>query len=102
MTEKLGLTKDDLLVIIQAISNIPDITKAVIFGSRAKGTYKAGSDIDIAIWVNDNDDVLKLSGMLNDKTLLPYKFDILDYTAINNVALKEHIDRLGIKIYPSS
>jgi len=100
MTDQLGLKSDDLFVITQTIAAIPGITKAVVFGSRAKGNYKNGSDIDLAVWATDNDKVLQLSGMLNDETLLPYKFDVLNYETIHSIELKEHIDRVGVDIYP--
>ncbi|MDB4925475.1 nucleotidyltransferase family protein [Mucilaginibacter sp.] len=99
MTNKLGFKQDDLSIIVQIISTFPGIKKAVIFGSRAKGNYKAGSDIDIAVCAINNDSILQLSGVLNDETLLPYKFDLLNYDTINNKELKEHIDRAGIEIY---
>lgn len=99
MNNKLGFKQDDLSIIVQIISKFPEIKRAVIFGSRAKGNYKAGSDTDIAVWAIDNDSILRLSGILNDETLLPYKFDLLNYNTTNNTDLKEHIDRVGIEIY---
>lgn len=46
----LGLKKDDLDIIIQILVSTAGIEKAVISGSRAKGNYKPGSDIDIALF----------------------------------------------------
>jgi predicted nucleotidyltransferase len=97
---KFGFKQGDLEIIVQTFSKFPGIKKAVIFGSRAKGNYQAGSDADIAVWAINNDIVLQLTGFLNDETLLPYKFDVLDYDRIDNRDLKEHIERVGIKIYP--
>jgi predicted nucleotidyltransferase len=97
--DKFGFKNGDLEIILQEILKIPEITKAVIFGSRAKGAYQVGSDTDIAVWASNNDAVLNLSGILNDETLLPYKFDILDYNNIDNAQLKDHINRIGIVIY---
>jgi predicted nucleotidyltransferase len=99
MINKLGFKQDDLSTIVQIISTIPEIKKVVIFGSRAKGDYKAGSDTDMAVWSVNDDAVLRLSGILNDETLLPYKFDVLNYNTINSKELKEHIDRVGVEIY---
>lgn len=77
------------------------IEKAVIFGSRAKGNYKIGSDIDIAIYgENVNFDVLsKLHSILEEKSPMPYFFDIVDYSHLNHKELKEHIDRVGKVIF---
>ena len=96
---KFGFKKGDLETIIQTISKFPEITKAVIFGSRAKGNYQAGSDADIAVWTMNNAIVGQLSGILNDETLLPYKFDVLNYEKIDSPELKDQINRIGIEIY---
>jgi len=47
---RFGFKPGDLETIVQTLSKFPEIKKAVIFGSRAKGTYQAGSDVDIAVW----------------------------------------------------
>ena len=94
-----GFKEGDLETIIQTITRFPEISKAVIFGSRAKGNYKPGSDADIAVWATNINSVSHLSGVLNDETLLPYKFDILNYDQINNTELKDHINRIGIEIF---
>ncbi|WP_414646601.1 nucleotidyltransferase domain-containing protein [Clostridium tetani] len=56
------------------ISGFDEIEKAYIFGSRAKGNYKPGSDIDIAIYgENINLDILsKLNSILEEKSPMPY------------------------------
>jgi predicted nucleotidyltransferase len=96
---RFGFKKGDLETIIQIISKFPEITKAVIFGSRAKGNYQAGSDADIAVWTMNNAIVGQLSGILNDETLLPYKFDVLNYDKIDNQELKKQISQSGVEIY---
>lgn len=96
-----GILDSDLDYIVNTIKQFKEIEKAVIFGSRAKGNYKPGSDIDIAIYGEDIDfDVLsKLHSMLEDEGPLPYFFDIIDYTHLNHKELKEHIDRVGKIIF---
>jgi len=96
-----GFKTGDLEIINAAVSGFPEIKKAVIFGSRAKGNYKPGSDVDIAVWTTDADTLGKLYVALNDDTLLPYKFDILNYDTINNPDLKQQIDVSGVEIYIS-
>ncbi|OHE68241.1 MAG: DNA polymerase III subunit beta, partial [Treponema sp. RIFOXYC1_FULL_61_9] len=46
----LGLTEDDLRYIRDTLARFPEVERAAVFGSRAKGTHKPGSDIDLAIW----------------------------------------------------
>ncbi|RLA06375.1 MAG: nucleotidyltransferase domain-containing protein [Gammaproteobacteria bacterium] len=71
-----------------------NIETAIIFGSRAKGNYNRGSDIDITV----NSNAIRVSDALNNETNLPYFFDVLNMNDIKNKNLKEHIDRVGIKI----
>lgn len=96
-----GLSQKEIEYIIKILQPYSLIEKAVIFGSRAKGNYKKTSDIDIALFGDQLDRiVLEISGKLNDQGPLPYKVDVLVYSAIDNTALREHIDRVGIPIFP--
>ncbi|MCT4606624.1 MAG: nucleotidyltransferase domain-containing protein [Marinisporobacter sp.] len=98
---KFGLKNFELNYIIDALKKFDVIEKAVIFGSRAKGNYKPGSDVDIGIYgENINFDIISaLHAMLEEKSPLPYFFDIVDYTHLKHIKLKEHIDRVGKVIY---
>jgi len=98
---KYGLEEADLAYIVAALQQFPEIQRAYIFGSRAKGTYKPGSDIDIAIAGTDITftTLSKLHALLEDQGPLPYFIDIVHYEEINNPDLKEHIDRDGQLIY---
>src|ERR1700741_1187335 len=96
---KFGFKDGDLETIVQTIAKFPEIKRAVIFGSRAKGNHQAGSDADIAIWTTNDNAISQLYGILNDEILLPYKFDVLNYDKIDNPDLKDQIDRIGIEIY---
>ncbi|RXI47023.1 nucleotidyltransferase domain-containing protein [Clostridium tetani] len=86
---------------VNIISGFDEIEKAYIFGSRAKGNYKPESDIDIAIYgENINLDILlKLNSILEEKSPMPYFFDIVDYSHLKHKELKEHIDRVGKVIF---
>ena len=98
-----GLKKETLSLIINEISNYKEIKEAVIFGSRAKGNYKTGSDIDIAIKGSEitQDIVDKLKNRLNQELPIPYFIDILDYENITSDDLIDHIDRVGFVFYDS-
>ena len=77
----------------------PAITKAVVFGSRAKGNHTERSDVDIALFGDvDFLGVERIAGTLDD---LPFiqKFDVVAYNLVGNATLREHIDRIGIAIY---
>lgn len=93
---KFGLP-DELILDIKKVFNKFNIDDVHIFGSRAKGNYKNGSDIDLAIMNNINDNELSKIIYEIDELNSPYKFDILIYNNITNKDLKEHIQRVGIK-----
>jgi len=97
----LGLEEFELHFIIDAIKKFSEIEKAVIFGSRAKGNYKPGSDVDIALYGEKvNFDTLSaLHSLLEEHGPLPYFFDVVDYTHLNSQELKKHIDRVGVVIF---
>lgn len=96
MQELYGLRADVIEKIVQTIKRNLKIQKIILFGSRAKETYKKGSDIDISIVSEDLSlkELNHLKVMLDD-LMLPYKIDLLDYGRISNNDLKEHIDRVG-------
>lgn len=96
-----GLLDEDLTYIVKSLQQFPEIEKAAVFGSRAKGTHKSGSDVDIAIWGDAIvfSTVSRLHAMLEEESPMPYFFDIVDYSHLNNEELKKHIDRVGVPIY---
>ena len=96
-----GISKKSWEILINTIKSFNRIESAVIFGSRAKGNYKNGSDIDIAIYGKnvDAETALNLSAKLNEDTPSPYLYDILAGDIINNPDLKKHIDKVGEVFY---
>jgi predicted nucleotidyltransferase len=87
-----GLSKKELET-IKEIANKLGIKKIILFGSRAKGNYKKGSDVDLAIVGDER----KFSYYLNEETVLPYFFDIVNLEKLDNSIL-EHIKRVGKEI----
>ncbi len=98
---KYGLSETDISEILQSIASFSEISQAVVFGSRAKGNYKPGSDVDIAIkGVGISHRLISdLSFKLNEESLLPYYFDVIDYDKITEPKLTQHINRVGKVIY---
>ncbi|MBI4946131.1 MAG: restriction endonuclease subunit S [Bacteroidetes bacterium] len=97
---KFGLSDKVITKIQEVFESIAKVDKAFVFGSRAKGNFKEGSDIDIAIKGQEINfkDILFLTGKLDDLNL-PYKIDLINYHTIKEPALVEHIDRVGIEFY---
>ena len=83
------------------MSGFQEVEQAFIFGSRAKGNYKNGSDVDIAIKGQQADFnlALTIAGILNEDTNMPYHFDLLSYSQLHNKDLIAHIDRVGKLLY---
>jgi len=95
-----GLKQKDLELIINKIKQLKKTEKAMLFGSRALGNYKKGSDVDIVLYGNDIESEVHLLDIeLNEHTNLPYYFDVLNYSEINNLDLKKHIDKFGKVIF---
>lgn len=95
-----GLTDNQLERIRHVLAQTPHLERAVLFGSRAKGTHKPGSDIDLALLGDALQlaDRLRLDNALDDLDL-PYFFDLVLYRQISEPALREHIDRVGVTLY---
>jgi predicted nucleotidyltransferase len=104
MKNRFGISEISHSLIISAIEKYPQIETVLIFGSRAKGNFRNGSDIDLAIQgkLCSPELALKLSGIINEQTAVPYQVDIVDYNSIENQELKAHIDRAGIEFYRRS
>jgi uncharacterized protein len=96
-----GLRQGDIDEILHVLGQFPQIEEAMVFGSRAKGNFKPGSDVDIAIkgQAIDRSCVAGLSFFLNEETSLPYFFDIVHYEEITEEELARHIDRVGKVLY---
>ena len=94
-----GLQQRDIDAINGCFARFPQIERAIVYGSRAKGNYKNGSDIDLTI-IGDLDytGLLKLENQVDD-LLLPYTVDISLYHHISNPDLVDHIRRVGVVFY---
>lgn len=97
---RFGLRESEIAIIRECLSKYPEIEKATIFGSRAKGNFKKGSDVDIALYGKNVtlDTITSINYQLNEETPLIYFFDILSYNDIETKELKDHIDRVGVEI----
>ena len=91
-----GLSERTINELLRYFKTKPEIEKVLIYGSRAKGTYKNGSDIDFAIL--ENIDAVKISSEL-DELSTPYKFDVTDYNNLTHEGLKNSIKNDGKLFY---
>lgn len=97
---KFGLTDATLAKIRGTLSGYPAVEKAVLYGSRAKGNFKAGSDIDLTLQgaALTPELVATIAEALDD-LLLPYMIDLSLFESIENDELREHIQRVGLEFY---
>ena len=101
MNNKFGLSDRTVNTILNYFTTKPEIKKVVLYGSRAKGNYKTGSDIDFAVWTDSHSNI---SAILNelDELQTPYKFDVTDYLRLEHTGMKQNIDNDGIVFYEVS
>ena len=97
---KFGLSDTVIKELQDVFRRHANIKKVLIFGSRSKGNYRAGSDIDLAVIGNDIDYNLLLSILceIDDLELL-YSVDLLDYQKKKGTSIGDHIDRVGQVFY---
>jgi uncharacterized protein len=100
MAKKLGLSEKTLQKLCSVLREHPHVSQAIIYGSRAKGNFRSGSDIDLTLKGHDIhfSELLKIEDEIDD-LLLPYMVDISDYEQLENQELIAHIDRVGIVFY---
>lgn len=94
-----GITDAHWQQILSIFRKHPNITDVILYGSRAKGTFREGSDIDVAI---------KGGGITHhqlaqldtdyEQLYLPWKLDVTIYETVANPDLKAHIDRVGVRM----
>lgn len=94
-----GISENSLSIVLSILNNRTVVEEAILFGSRAKGNYKPGSDIDIAIKGKGiTKDILSALNAAFEESPLIYFVDVIAYDSITNPDLKSHIDRVGINI----
>jgi predicted nucleotidyltransferase len=98
-----GLNDRDIKTIYNIFGKYPEVKTVWLFGSRAKGTFHTGSDIDMAVMDSDvsNETVRNILSDFEDSTL-PYFTDVVNYHKTEHEELKEHIQRVGVLLYDKS
>lgn len=92
-----GLEAKALAAITACLRQFPQITWAKIYGSRAKGNYERGSDIDLAFSSAEDCSAELLEAL--DSLPTPYLFDVTHFESLGHEGLKAHIERVGVEFY---
>ena len=96
-----GLSESVIQRIRAVLARIPEVKKAVLFGSRAKGDYRNGSDIDLTLY-GGADLTLSVRHRIAvelDDLLLPFMIDLSIFRDISDPDMIEHIQRVGTPMY---
>ncbi|MBA1262393.1 nucleotidyltransferase family protein [Stutzerimonas sp. NM35] len=98
--ERFGLPQYAIDKLSGVFRSCPQVKRVVLYGSRAKGTYRPGSDIDLTMEGHKLTfaQLLALENQI-DELLLPWMVDLSLRAGIDNPALLEHIERVGVPFY---
>ena len=105
MTEeqKYGLGLKVVEAMQGVLARFPEIETAILYGSRAMGNYKNGSDIDLTLklksGVEPNLSLLYAVDEALDNLDLIYTIDLSLLDHISNPNLIDHIERVGQVFY---
>ena len=97
--EHFGLSSKALKLIREVFGRHPEVRTVKIFGSRAMGRFEDCSDVDLALW---GDVDMRLMGRIVgelDELPVPYVFEVKVYKMIEQLALRQSIDRFGETLY---
>jgi len=100
MTTRFGLREATIQKLCAVLAQYPQVEQAVLYGSRATGTYRNGSDIDLALF-GDDLNLQTLCRLMNaiDDLLLPYSVDLVIFGQVSDPDLKAHIQGEGVVFY---
>lgn len=95
-----GLSERSTQAILDVFAQFPDIEQVIIYGSRAKGNYREGSDIDFTLKGENltSEQLYRIQDAL-DEAHTPYLFDVSIYRNLSNENLIEQIDQIGQVFY---
>lgn len=96
-----GLSAQTLQKIRDVFLQYPQVEEVVLYGSRARGDYKNGSDIDLTLRGSSDLTHTLVSRIANDldDQLLPYTIDLCIFENIRNPEMVEQIEQVGVALY---
>jgi predicted nucleotidyltransferase len=94
-------TAREMALVQSILSRHPEVKTATLFGSRAKGNHTERSDVDLAVAGEVTSLRAETIAAELEELPLPYRFDVQSLNEIHHRGILEHIERVGIQIYPS-
>lgn len=97
---RFGLSEQTIAGIGAVFARHPSVEKAVLYGSRAKGNHRPGSDIDLTLLGGDisAQEMNRIFDEL-DELDLPYSIDLSVFDQLKHDGLRGHIERVGVEFY---
>ena len=97
---KFGLSEETFTAITNVFDSFPEVESVILYGSRAKGNFQNGSDLDLTLKGGKlNQHTLNKLSLALDDLYLPYTFDLSIFHHIHNTELLDHIERVGKVIF---
>ena len=97
---RFGLEEQLIKKYCRVFSSYPEIEEVVIYGSRAKGNFREGSDIDLSLKGKKLTEAIRSKVWLDlDELNTPYLIDLSVYHFLDSASLIEHINRVGKLFY---
>jgi len=96
-----GLRDTDLAYMAELFGQYPDVEQVWIYGSRAKGTNRPGSDVDLALIgpAVKKDTAAAIHFTLEEDGPMPFFFDVLHWNTLTNRQLKAEIEQTAQPLY---
>jgi predicted nucleotidyltransferase len=95
-----GLPDKTTAIVRQILADFPAVERAILYGSRAIGNDKPGSDIDLTLFGDQLN--LRILGQIAarlEESPIPYQVDLSIWSQLNHAGLREHIERVGVIFY---
>jgi predicted nucleotidyltransferase len=97
---KHGLKESVIKKINLIFKKFSAVEKVTLYGSRAKGNFREGSDIDLTLHGADlNSEIVNKIRIEFEDSYLPYKFDLSIFSQLSNSDFIDHINRVGVTFY---
>ena len=101
--QNFGLSDKTLATIRHILAQCPAVEKAILYGSRAKGNQRPGSDIDLTL-IGEHLDLNILGDIAArlEESPIPYQVDLSLWSRLDHPGLRDHIERVGVVFYQRS
>ena len=95
-----GLPSEACDQVLAEIQKQTPVQRVVLYGSRALGRHRSGSDVDLCLTAPAMtlEQLLQLGAQLDD-LLLPWSIDLQLDHLISHEGLREHIERAGVCLW---